>query len=69
VVFGSGEGRLYRVSLATGRELWSYDIGKPVTGSPAVAGEWVVIGAEDGVVYAFGEKARNTKSETRNNSE
>ena len=56
MVCGSGDGRLYLLSLATGTKLWSYDIGKELTASPAVAGGLVVIGSQDGVVYAFGPK-------------
>jgi len=56
VVCGSGDGRLYLLSLATGTKLWSYDLGKPLTASPAVANGLVVIGCEDGGVYAFGPK-------------
>ena len=56
VVFGSGDGRLYLVSLATGKKLWSYDLGKELTASPAVADGLVIIGCEDGALYAFGPK-------------
>ena len=58
MVFGSGDGRLYLVSLAAGKKLWSYDLGKELTASPAVAEGLVVIGCEDGVVYAFGPKLK-----------
>jgi len=36
--------------------VWSYDIGKGISASPAVADGRIVIGSEDGVVYAFGAK-------------
>jgi outer membrane protein assembly factor BamB len=54
VVVGSEDGRLYLVSLADGKELWSYEIGQGITSSPAVAGGTIIIGAQDGNVYAFG---------------
>ena len=54
VVFGSNDGRLYVVALEDGKELFSYDIGQAVSASAAVAGGVVVIGGEDGYVYAFG---------------
>jgi outer membrane protein assembly factor BamB len=44
------------LALQDGKELWSYTIGRPVTGSPAVARGQVIVGAEDGRVYAFGPK-------------
>jgi outer membrane protein assembly factor BamB len=52
-IFGSDDGRLYLVNLADGQLLWSYEIGKQIDASPAVAGGLVVIGAHDGAVYAF----------------
>jgi outer membrane protein assembly factor BamB len=58
VVVGSDDGRVYMVSLETGKELWSYEIGQAVGSSPAVAAGKVVIGANDGVVYCFGGKGR-----------
>jgi outer membrane protein assembly factor BamB len=51
---------LYLVSLADGKLLWSYEIGQPISGSPAVIENTVVIGAEDGVVYCFGTRARKS---------
>ena len=56
VVVGSDDGRVYLVSLQTGKELWSYEIGQPVGSSPAVADGKIVIGSDDGNVYCFGAK-------------
>ncbi|MBU6402834.1 MAG: PQQ-binding-like beta-propeller repeat protein, partial [Verrucomicrobia bacterium] len=38
-------------------EHWSYDIGQPVTSSPAVADGKIAIGADDGSLYVFGAKS------------
>jgi outer membrane protein assembly factor BamB len=43
------------VNLKNGEEIWSYEIGAPIISCPAVAGGLIVIGAEDGRIYAFGE--------------
>lgn len=60
VVVGSDDGRLYVVSLSDGEELWAYEIGEAITSSPAVAFKnqngMIVVGAEDGYVYAFDRK-------------
>jgi outer membrane protein assembly factor BamB len=56
VVVGSDDGRLYLVSLADGKELWSYEIGQAIESSPAVADGKIVIGSNDGSVYCFGVK-------------
>jgi len=53
VVVGSFDGRLYGVSLAEGAERWAYDLGSPVTASPAVSDGWIVIGTEDGTVHGL----------------
>jgi outer membrane protein assembly factor BamB len=42
------------LDLKDGKLIWSYEIGSGIIGSPAVAGGFVIIGAEDGTVYAFG---------------
>ena len=39
---------------ATGKELWSYEVGQPVMSSPAVSDGLAIFGANDGYVYAFG---------------
>ena len=44
------------INLSDGKELWSYEIGSSITSSPAVAAGKVVIGSDDGYIYAFGEK-------------
>jgi len=56
VVVGSDDGRLYVVSLTTGKELWSYEIGQPIESSPAVADGKIIVGCNDGSVYCFGKK-------------
>lgn len=53
VVFGSDDGYLYVLGLADGKELWTYEVGAAVKTSPAVTAQWVVVGADDGVLYAF----------------
>ena len=43
------------VKSIDGKEKWSYEIGAAILGCPAVVDGMIVIGAEDGRVYAFGE--------------
>ena len=58
VLVGSNDGRLYMVSLKTGKRLWDYETDDAITASPAVAGGQVIIGSEDGTVYCFGTKKK-----------
>jgi outer membrane protein assembly factor BamB len=44
------------VRLADGKLVWSYEVGEPLAASPAVADGIVVIGSDDGSVYAFGKR-------------
>jgi len=53
VVVGSEDGRLYLLCLADGKEIWSYQIGRPVMSSPRIVNGMVLVGADDGGVYAF----------------
>lgn len=61
VLAGSHDGRLYMVTLADGKELWAFETGDGISSSPAVAthdgATVIVIGSDDGLVYAFGDKA------------
>jgi len=54
-VVGSSDGRIYILDLNDGSKKWSYEIGAAITGSPAVTAGKIIIGADDGTVYAFGE--------------
>ena len=47
---------IYISLLQDGKKIWSYEIGEPVIAAPAIANGTIVIGAEDGRVYAFGPK-------------
>jgi outer membrane protein assembly factor BamB len=53
VLVGSDDGRFYLLALGDGKQLWSYEIGAPVTSSPAISNGTVIISANDGRVYAF----------------
>ncbi len=54
VYIGSGDGRLYVLDAASGKQIWEFDTGAGLTASPAVAAGKVVIGAQDGRLYVFG---------------
>ena len=56
VFIGSGDGNLYVLDLAGGKELTKFPLGKSITGSPAVGGNCLVIGTGQGVVYCLGAK-------------
>ncbi len=51
----SGRIKLFRIS-PDGKEVWNYEIGDAITASPAIANGVIVIGSEDGNVYAFGSR-------------
>ncbi|HEY3268931.1 MAG TPA: PQQ-binding-like beta-propeller repeat protein [Armatimonadota bacterium] len=46
-------GRVIAVDKATGKSLWQATLPKPVLSSPAVAGNYVVVGCMDGTVRAY----------------
>ena len=56
VIFGSGDGRIYRLELETGKKIWSYEIGSPVQSTIAVVKDIIVVSCRDGKVYCFGKK-------------
>ena len=55
VITGGIDGRIYVLNLENGLEIWSYEIGAAILGGPAVAGGLIIVGAEDGRIYTFGE--------------
>ena len=60
-IVGSDDGHIYLIDIADGKELWNYEIGAPVRTSAAVAGDWIIFGADDGAVYAFKNGAGEAK--------
>jgi outer membrane protein assembly factor BamB len=55
VYAGSSDGRLYVLDLASGKKLWEFEAGAPLTASPAIAGGRLVIGSQDGRLYCLGQ--------------
>ena len=41
------------LGLTDGKRIWSYETGRPITSSPAVADGMVIVGCDDGMVYCF----------------
>ena len=56
IFIGSGDGRLYAIQLKTGKQLWRFEAGGAIVGSPAVAGGRLVIGTDAGDLYCLGAK-------------
>jgi eukaryotic-like serine/threonine-protein kinase len=52
-VFGADDGYLYAVEIKEGHQVWQYEVGAPIKTSPAIAGDMIIVGADDAVVYAF----------------
>ena len=53
VFFGGCDGKFYALDRRKGTLLWSYDLGLPVTGSPAISGNTLYVSDWDGNVYSF----------------
>ena len=58
VFFGSADGHVYCLDLATGEPLWSYVVGVSVMSTPLVTGNAVYVAAYDGRLYAFTSEPR-----------
>jgi outer membrane protein assembly factor BamB len=55
LVVANMSGDLMIMDASDGRIKWSYELGSPVTGNPAVIDGHIIVGAEDGRVYCFGK--------------
>lgn len=56
VFFGTMGGELVGLSLDSGEKVWEFVIGASMIASPSVAEGKMVIGADDGRIYCFGER-------------
>lgn len=52
-IVGADDGYIYVIDITTGQEVWHYEIGAPLRTSAAIAGDWIIFGADDGVIYGF----------------
>ena len=53
VYFGACDGKLYALDRRKGTLSWSYDLGLPVVGSPALSGNTLYVTDWDADLYAF----------------
>ena len=53
---GSSDGNLYVLDLVKGMLVQKTDLGGPITASPAVADNCLVIGTENGTIYCLGKE-------------
>lgn len=51
--FTGGDGRLYAISLESGKTLWTYDLRNPVTSKPVVSGDELFVTTSDDVLVCL----------------
>jgi outer membrane protein assembly factor BamB len=60
LIAGSSDGRIYALNLDTGTEIWRLDLGEGLVASPAYGYGTLIIGGEDGTIFALRESASST---------
>jgi outer membrane protein assembly factor BamB len=55
VFVGPNDGTHYELDLATGKKIWDFTAGAPLSASPAAAQNALVIGSQDGILNCFGK--------------
>lgn len=58
VFFGTVGGELVALNLNSGEKVWEFVIGASIIASPSVAAGKLVIGADHGRIYCFGERSK-----------
>ncbi|MBN1885622.1 MAG: PQQ-binding-like beta-propeller repeat protein [Candidatus Krumholzibacteriota bacterium] len=58
VVFGTSSGYIYGYTIDSGDLMWRFGAGHPVNGSPTAGGRTIVVGADDGTVFALDRSGR-----------
>lgn len=63
VFFGSGDGNIYGLNVADGKQIWKFNAGKDITAGIAVGEGYLVVGEEGtkGQLYCFGAKKKSSK--------
>lgn len=58
VFFGSADRTLYELRLSDGKQLWTFNAGRPIEAGPAVGEGCLVVGCEGpgGFIYCFGRR-------------
>tara|TARA_B100000963_G_C22218143_1_gene490390 strand:- start:336 stop:500 length:165 start_codon:yes stop_codon:yes gene_type:complete len=47
------DGKLYILTLKDGKEVTSYEVGEPISSTPAVLDGRILVSCEDGNIYSF----------------
>lgn len=53
ILAGSYDGSLYALDAVSGKERWRYESGSYINGSPAVYGDWAIVGGCDACIHCI----------------
>jgi outer membrane protein assembly factor BamB len=54
--FGSLDSHIYGLDMITGKQIWKFPTMNMIDSSPCIASKMLLIGARDGLLYAFGSR-------------